>query len=205
MANAVFVYALDFESVIFHCVRWMRWRLIHSIGLVSNLRLLRYVRIFFFASCVLFNSDSLGSRTVWNSIDHTRLRQESELLSRSSSQHWSQSDLQSYASTTNIADNDAALVQCTDSLSSTETLKWLGSMSDISSSSHATNTSHISASGNYYHSSSLKYIQFFFRSLLLLLLLNCRHNTSCCVLFFFYFEFLWPNLSQPQFRRCAIL
>lgn len=75
---------------------------------------------------------------------HTRLRQESELLSRSSSQHWSQSDLQ-YASTTNIAtDNDAAL-----SLSSTETLKWLGSMSDISlsSSSHATNTSHISASG----------------------------------------------------------
>lgn len=88
-------------------------------------------------------------------IDHTRLRQESELLSRSSSQHWSQSDLQSYASTTNIAgDNDAALVPNSDSLSSTETLKWLGSMSDISSSSHATNTSHISASGNYYHSSS---------------------------------------------------
>lgn len=79
-----------------------------------------------------------------------RLRQESELLSRSSSQHWSQSDLQSYASTTNLPnENDAALVQSSDSLSSTETLKWLGSMSDISSSSHATNTSHISASGNY--------------------------------------------------------
>lgn len=87
---------------------------------------------------------------------HTRLRQESEILSRSSSQHWSQSDLQSYASTTNIAtDNDSAhLVHGSDSLSSTETLKWLGSMSDISSSSHATNTSHISASGNYYQSSS---------------------------------------------------
>lgn len=91
---------------------------------------------------------------------HIRLRQESELLSRSSSQHWSQSDLQSYASTTNIAnENDAAFVQSSDSLSSTETLKWLGSMSDISSSSHATNTSHISASGNYYHSSYQKHTQ----------------------------------------------
>lgn len=92
---------------------------------------------------------------ILSQFDHTRLRQESELLSKSSSQHWSQSDLQSYASTTNIAaDNDALLVSNSNSLSSTETLKWLGSMSDISSSSHATNTSHISASGNYYHSSS---------------------------------------------------
>lgn len=121
-------------------------------------------------------------------IQWKRLRQESELLSRSSSQHWSQSqsgnkysiiillyfksplkwrrrkkeeknekpflisniiqiylfsftDLQSYASTTN--DNgDLAHVPCNENLSSTETLKWLGSMSDISTSSHATNSSY---------------------------------------------------------------
>lgn len=93
---------------------------------------------------------TLKSVPAVNLIDITRLRQESELLSRSSSQHWSQSDSQSYASTTNIAaDNNAANLQCSDSLSSTETLKWLGSMSDISTSSHATNDSH--NSGNYYH------------------------------------------------------
>lgn len=80
---------------------------------------------------------------------YSRLRQESELLSRSSSQHWSQSDLQLYASTTNVS-ADAELAYFPNSRLSTETLKWLGSMSDVSSSSHNTNTSHISASGNYY-------------------------------------------------------
>lgn len=99
---------------------------------------------------LFFFSSSIGRMHANAFEQRIRLRQESELLSRSSSQHWSQSqsDLQSYASTTNIAnDNDAAFVQSSDSLSSTETLKWLGSMSDISSSSHATNTSHLSASG----------------------------------------------------------
>lgn len=71
-----------------------------------------------------------------------RLRQESELLSRSSSQQWSSSDLQSSASTNNIADNNSS-----GSTSSTETLKWLGSMSDVSVSSHATNSSHLSGTG----------------------------------------------------------
>lgn len=111
-----------------------------------------------YSCCSVFVFFNCMHAFIWTRI---RLRQESELLSRSSSQHWSQSqsDLQSYASTTSIAnDNDAAFVQSSDSLSSTETLKWLGSMSDISSSSHATNTSHISASGSFYHSLSQKII-----------------------------------------------
>lgn len=71
-----------------------------------------------------------------------RLRQESELLSRSS--HWSQSDLQSASSANNITENNSS-----ESTSSSETLKWLGSMSDVSVSSHATNSSNISGSGKF--------------------------------------------------------
>lgn len=79
------------------------------------------------------------------STNANRLRQESELLSRSSSQQWSPSDLQSSASANNISDNNSS-----GSTSSTETLKWLGSMSDVSVSSHATNSSHLSGTGMLY-------------------------------------------------------
>lgn len=92
-------------------------------------------------------SDSSGQQQPPTTNSHIRLhshrlRQESELLSRSSSQQWSSSDLQSSASTNNIADNNSS-----GSTSSTETLKWLGSMSDVSVSSHATNSSHLSGTG----------------------------------------------------------
>lgn len=78
-----------------------------------------------------------------------RLRQESEVLSRASSSHWSGSVCSSSASNLNSAtaastsDNTGS-----ESTSSSETLKWLGSMSDVSVSSHATSSSAVSASGN---------------------------------------------------------
>ncbi|XP_037887183.1 protein Shroom [Glossina fuscipes] len=87
-----------------------------------------------------------------------RLRQESELLSRPT-HHWSQNDLSSLAS--NSVTSSPTSLSCTrdehnethqqqkngsESTSSTETLKWLGSMSDISEVSHATGFSAISES-----------------------------------------------------------
>lgn len=115
-----------------------------------------YRTIFFFCHCYWFKACSISHLLVsyycFFFFTNCRLRQESEILSRSSSQHWSQSDLQSYASTTNITTDDEAAhtTPSTENLSSTETLKWLGSMSDISLSSHVTNSSHISTAGNYY-------------------------------------------------------
>lgn len=90
-----------------------------------------------------------------------RLRQESDLLSRSS--HWSQSDLQSSSSANNITENNSS-----ESTSSSETLKWLGSMSDVSVSSHATNSSNISGSGK------LTLYEMFY-CFLLSLILDLRH------------------------------
>ncbi|XP_062548795.1 protein Shroom isoform X2 [Armigeres subalbatus] len=71
-----------------------------------------------------------------------RLRQDSELLL--SSRNWSQQDLQQLSSSNNsIADNNSS-----ESTSSTETLKWLGSMSDVSEASHATSMSALSSAGS---------------------------------------------------------
>lgn len=75
-----------------------------------------------------------------------RLRQDSQLL-QSRAINWSQ-DFQtpnlngssnSISSSTSNINND-----CSESNSSTETLKWLGSMSDVSVVSQATNTSTLS-------------------------------------------------------------
>jgi hypothetical protein len=75
-----------------------------------------------------------------------RLRQDSQLL-QSRAINWSQ-DFQtpnlngsraSISSSTGNINND-----CSESNSSTETLKWLGSMSDVSVASQATNTSTLS-------------------------------------------------------------
>ncbi|XP_054089850.1 protein Shroom isoform X2 [Zeugodacus cucurbitae] len=102
-----------------------------------------------------------------------RLRQESEMLSRQSSHHWSQNDLSS-VSCASMAPSPTPLLLSTlgrdatlsgsggssntgggaqqqhnnssESTSSTETLKWLGSMSDVSEASHATGYSAISES-----------------------------------------------------------
>lgn len=103
-----------------------------------------------------------------------RLRQESELLSRQS-HHWSENDLSSVCSNS-VAPSPIPLLnrQCnshgngssnssqhhspnsnnnnnnnnsSESTSSTETLKWLGSMSDISEASHVTGYSAIAESG----------------------------------------------------------
>lgn len=62
-----------------------------------------------------------------------RLRQESETL-HSRNLSWSQ-DYHSCAGSVNLGDNSP------ESSSSTETLKWLGSMSDVSVLSHNTNNS----------------------------------------------------------------
>ncbi|XP_067632006.1 protein Shroom isoform X2 [Eurosta solidaginis] len=95
-----------------------------------------------------------------------RLRQESEMLLRQSSHHWSQNDLSS-VSCASMASSPTPLLLSTlgrdtagtgnsssgkqqhhnnssESTSSTETLKWLGSMSDVSEASHATGYSAIS-------------------------------------------------------------
>lgn len=72
------------------------------------------------------------------------------MLSRSS--HWSQSDLQSTSSVSNI--NAAIDNNSSESTSSSETLKWLGSMSDVSVSSHATNSSMVSGSGKCVYASN---------------------------------------------------
>lgn len=72
------------------------------------------------------------------------------MLSRSS--HWSQSDLQSTSSVSNI--NAAVDNNSSESTSSSETLKWLGSMSDVSVSSHATNSSMVSGSGKCVYASN---------------------------------------------------
>lgn len=105
-----------------------------------------------------------------------RLRQESEMLSRQSSHHWSQNDLSS-VSCASMAPSPTPLLLSTlgrdatlsgsggsnnnggnqqqhnnnssESTSSTETLKWLGSMSDVSEASHGTGYSAISESGEF--------------------------------------------------------
>ncbi|XP_069965296.1 protein Shroom isoform X2 [Bactrocera oleae] len=102
-----------------------------------------------------------------------RLRQESEMLSRQSSHHWSQNDLSS-VSCASMASSPTPLLlsslgreaalsgtgssnigagnqqqhnnNSSESTSSTETLKWLGSMSDVSEASHATGYSAIAES-----------------------------------------------------------
>ncbi|EAA12586.4 AGAP008243-PA, partial [Anopheles gambiae str. PEST] len=68
------------------------------------------------------------------------LRQDSELLLSRSTHNWSQQDLQQLTSSTSssIGDNHSSAES---NSSSTETLKWLGSMSDVSVASHATSTS----------------------------------------------------------------
>ncbi|CAD7014139.1 unnamed protein product [Ceratitis capitata] len=100
------------------------------------------------------------------------LRQESEMLSRQSSHHWSQNDLSSVSCASmapsptplllstlsrdvtltgsgngnNSSGNQQQHNNSSESTSSTETLKWLGSMSDVSEASHATGYSAISES-----------------------------------------------------------
>ncbi len=108
-----------------------------------------------------------------------RLRQESELLSRSS--HWSQSDLQSASSANNITENNSS-----ESTSSSETLKWLGSMSDVSVSSHATNSSNISGSGKL----NVKNI-FFFKSFLL-------SGGNLCRFFFRFTHRFYDNIQNKH-------
>lgn len=80
-----------------------------------------------------------------------RLRQDSELL-LSRSTNWASQELSSpqLSSTNSIADNNSS-----ESTSSTETLKWHGSMSDVSVTSHTTNNSTISGSGNKFHSNKI--------------------------------------------------
>uniref|UniRef100_A0A182JCL0 Uncharacterized protein n=1 Tax=Anopheles atroparvus TaxID=41427 RepID=A0A182JCL0_ANOAO len=77
------------------------------------------------------------------------LRQDSELLLSRSTHNWSQQDLQQLASTTSssIGDNHSSAES---NSSSTETLKWLGSMSDVSVASHATSTSALSSAATAY-------------------------------------------------------
>lgn len=80
-----------------------------------------------------------------------RLRQDSQLL-QSRAINWSQ-DFQTQnhlnGSTISISSSTGNINnECTESTSSTETLKWLGSMSDVSVVSQATNTSTLS--GKYY-------------------------------------------------------
>uniref|UniRef100_A0A182MUJ0 Uncharacterized protein n=1 Tax=Anopheles culicifacies TaxID=139723 RepID=A0A182MUJ0_9DIPT len=79
--------------------------------------------------------------------DVCRLRQDSELLLSRSSHNWSQQDLQQLTSSTSssIGDNHSSAES---NSSSTETLKWLGSMSDVSVASHATSTSALSSAGS---------------------------------------------------------
>ncbi|XP_052864581.1 protein Shroom [Anopheles cruzii] len=78
-----------------------------------------------------------------------RLRQDSELLLSSRSSHnWSQQDLQQLAVSSagsSIGDSHSSAES---NSSSTETLKWLGSMSDVSVASHATGTSALSSAGS---------------------------------------------------------
>ncbi|XP_053673728.1 uncharacterized protein LOC128723988 [Anopheles nili] len=76
-----------------------------------------------------------------------RLRQDSELLLSRSTHNWSQQDLQQLTSSTSssIGDNHSSAES---NSSSTETLKWLGSMSDVSVASHATSTSALSSAGS---------------------------------------------------------
>lgn len=76
-----------------------------------------------------------------------RLRQDSQLL-QSRAINWSQ-DFQTpnhlNGSTISISSSTGNINnECTESTSSTETLKWLGSMSDVSVVSQATNTSTLS-------------------------------------------------------------
>lgn len=76
-----------------------------------------------------------------------RLRQDSQLL-QSRAINWSQ-DFQTQnhlnGSTISISSSTGNINnECTESTSSTETLKWLGSMSDVSVVSQATNTSTLS-------------------------------------------------------------
>ncbi|CAG9803939.1 unnamed protein product [Chironomus riparius] len=78
-----------------------------------------------------------------------RLRQESHLI-QSRGINWSQ-DFQTQnlnGSTNSISSSTGNIRECSESNSSTETLKWLGSMSDVSVVSQATNTSTLSAASS---------------------------------------------------------
>lgn len=77
-----------------------------------------------------------------------RLRQDSQLL-QSRSINWSSSQefqMQNLNGSTNSISSSSCnnIRECSESNSSTETLKWLGSMSDVSVASQATNTSTLS-------------------------------------------------------------
>jgi protein Shroom len=76
-----------------------------------------------------------------------RLRQDSQLL-QSRAINWSSQDFQTQnlnGSTNSISSSTGNINnECSESNSSTETLKWLGSMSDVSVASQATNTSTLS-------------------------------------------------------------
>ncbi|CRK97931.1 CLUMA_CG011304, isoform A [Clunio marinus] len=87
-----------------------------------------------------------------------RLRQDSQLQSRAI--NWSQDfQTQNLNGSTNSISSSTGNInnECSESNSSTETLKWLGSMSDVSVVSQATNTSTLSASSQLIvHSSKVR-------------------------------------------------
>lgn len=75
-----------------------------------------------------------------------RLRQDSQLL-QSRAINWSQDfQTQNLNGSSNSISSSTGNInnECSESNSSTETLKWLGSMSDVSVASQATNTSTLS-------------------------------------------------------------
>lgn len=102
---------------------------------------------------ILFFSPS-PSISLCESAKKYRLRQDSQLL-QSRAINWSSQDFQTpnlNGSTNSISSSTGNINnECSESNSSTETLKWLGSMSDVSVVSQATNTSTLS--GNVRHQS----------------------------------------------------
>lgn len=87
----------------------------------------------------------------FSSLSHSeiRLRQDSQLqLLQSRSINWSSQEfpMQNLNGSTNSISSSSCnnIRECSESNSSTETLKWLGSMSDVSVVSQATNTSTLS-------------------------------------------------------------
>lgn len=111
-----------------------------------------YSRSYYDTNAAMYNhqkqssyAQSEGYHSYVSSLDSSstpfldRLRQDSELM-HSRNLSWSQ-DYVSVAGSSNLGDNSP------ESSSSTETLKWLGSMSDLSVISHATSSSAISEVG----------------------------------------------------------
>uniref|UniRef100_A0A182TUB8 Uncharacterized protein n=1 Tax=Anopheles melas TaxID=34690 RepID=A0A182TUB8_9DIPT len=94
--------------------------------------------------CSLPAEDSTRTTFYYITRNNEGLRQDSELLLSRSTHNWSQQDLQQLTSSTSssIGDNHSSAES---NSSSTETLKWLGSMSDVSVASHATSTSALSS------------------------------------------------------------